>query len=117
MGALIVVGVCVDWKRGGEVLSCVRGLCFDGICRVVRRYGQGKRLYGDKEKSKPFIEQQQTTLAEVNYFGLDSVAKVVEHFRKAHGKGDFFCFLLNIIEGYGALPEDFFSPIFPFSFI
>lgn len=78
---------------------------------------QGNRLYGDKEKSKPFIEQQRTTLAEVNYFGLDSVAKVVESFEKAHGKGKKLCFLLNIIERHGAFPEDFFSPIFSFSLI
>lgn len=55
---------------------------------------QGKRLYGDKEKFKPFIEQQQTTLAEVNYLGLDSVATVEEHFEKAHGKGKIFAFSL-----------------------
>lgn len=88
MGRALVGSVAKWWHRVFAASApMVIAVWSDGMA-------QGKRLCGDKEKSKPFIEQQQTTLADVNYFGLDSVAKVLEGFEKAHGKGKNFAFSL-----------------------
>lgn len=55
---------------------------------------QGKGRGVGKEKSKPLMEQQQTTLADVNYLGLDSVAKVVKSFGMSCDKSKIFAFSL-----------------------
>lgn len=116
MAALIVVGACFEWKRGHEVASRVCGFCSDGGCCVagcmliLQHLGlllsvgghsvwqgcmaQGKGRGVGKEKSKPLTEQQQRTLAEVNYLGLDSVAKVVKSFGMSCDKSKNFAFSL-----------------------
>ena len=79
-GKNFVVGVHFNQERRGLVVSDIRGLFPKDNAEWLNWITQGKALYINKEKIQNLIDQQRTTLAEVEYLDLDSIAKVVETF-------------------------------------
>lgn len=86
-GKNFVVGVHFNQKRGNVEVSSIRGLYPKDNAEWLNWISQGKALYINKEKIQNLIDQQRTTLADVEYLDLDSIAKVVETFENSTEPG------------------------------
>ena len=81
-GKNFIVGLAINPTVNGRVLdvNSIRNVFPKDNAEWLNWISQDKALYLDKEKIQALIDQQQTNLADVEYFDLDSIAKIVQNF-------------------------------------
>ena len=77
-----VVGLALRPKVGGRVLeiNSIRNVFPKDNAEWLNWISQGKALYLDKERVQTLIDQQRTSLADVDYLDLNSIANVINNF-------------------------------------
>ena len=81
-GKNFIVGLAIKPTVNGRVLdvNSIRNVFPKDNAEWLNWILQDKALYLDKEKIQALIDQQRTNLADVEYFDLDSIAKIVQNF-------------------------------------
>ena len=88
-GKNFLVGLSLNPIVGGRNLeiNSIRNVFPKDNAEWLNWIDQGKNLYLDKERIQTLIDQQRTSLADVEYLDLDSIAKVLEKPETAKGLG------------------------------
>jgi 2-polyprenyl-3-methyl-5-hydroxy-6-metoxy-1,4-benzoquinol methylase len=88
-GKNFLVGLSLNPIVGGRNLeiNSIRNVFPKDNAEWLNWINQGKNLYLDKERIQTLIDQQRTSLADVEYLDLDFIAKVLEKPENSKGLG------------------------------
>jgi hypothetical protein len=77
----VLVGIHFNQVKNGIEINDIRGLYPKDNAEWLNWITQNKLLYVDIKKIQDLISQQRTTLAEVGYLDLNTVANIVKNFQ------------------------------------
>ena len=89
-GKNFLVGIHFNQKRGDLEVSSIRGIFPKDSAEWLNWISQGKHIYLDKEKIQDLIDKQRTTLADVEYLDLDSIAKIINEYENPNNFSNIF---------------------------